>query len=194
MDHGSPFDTPFDQLPNPKQVWVGSPGSYEEGIGKLAILTPEVVAKAATEIKTGHRVTLGWELTKLDYPNLNRQPCHHQIVPLLGGVAFDDIFTMNPRMSNPFPPKQKKKEEEKKEKGEDSRILMDGRDLQNKAVSGTGCGISLKQSPARINVFSTEAQPLKRLTTERIIALAYSIGPGKVLQVCHVRVLRMLFP
>lgn len=99
----SPFDTPFDQLPNPKQVWVGSPGSYEEGIGKLAILTPEVVAKAAAEIKTGHRVTLGWELTKLDYPNLNRQPCHHQIVPLLGGVAFDDIFTMNPRMLYSFP-------------------------------------------------------------------------------------------
>lgn len=99
MSDRSPFDVPFDQLPNPKQVWVGSPGSYEEGLGKLAILTPEVVAKAAAaEIKTGRRVTMGWQLTKLDYPNLNRQPCHHQIVPLLGGVAFDDIFTMNPRM------------------------------------------------------------------------------------------------
>lgn len=94
----SPFDTPFDQLPNPKQVWVGKPGSHEEGLGKLAVLTPEVVAKAAaSEIKTGRRVTMGWELTKLDYPNLNRQPCHHQIVPLLGGVAFDDIYSMNPR-------------------------------------------------------------------------------------------------
>ena len=92
------FDLPFDQLPNPKQVWVGNPGSYEEGLGRLAILTPEVVARAAaTEIKTGRRVTTSWELTKLDYPNLNRQPCHHQIVPLLGGVAFDDIYTMNPR-------------------------------------------------------------------------------------------------
>lgn len=94
----SPFDTPFDQLPNPKQVWVGKPGSHEEGLGKLAILTPEVVAQAAAnEIKFGRRVTMGWEMTKLDYPNLNRQPCHHQIVPLLGGVAFDDIYTMNPR-------------------------------------------------------------------------------------------------
>lgn len=94
------FDTPFDQLPNPKQVWMGKPGSYEEGLGKLAILTPEVVAKAAaSEIKCGRRVTMGWELTKLDYPNLNRQPCHHQIVPLLGGVAFDDIYSMNPRKS-----------------------------------------------------------------------------------------------
>lgn len=94
----SPYDIPFDELPNPRQVWTGKPGSYEEGLGKLAILTPEVVAKAAAnEIKTGRRVTMGWELTKLDYPNLNRQSCHHQIVPLLGGVAFDDIYTMNPR-------------------------------------------------------------------------------------------------
>jgi hypothetical protein len=96
----SPFDIPFDKLPNPRQVWLGKPGSYEEGLGKLAILTPEVVAKAAAgEIKCGRRVTMGWELTKLDYPNLNRQPCHHKIVPLLGGVAFDDVYTMNPRES-----------------------------------------------------------------------------------------------
>ncbi|KAL7651987.1 hypothetical protein ACMYSQ_009309 [Aspergillus niger] len=97
----SPFDVPFDELPNPKQVWIGKPGSREEGLGKLAILTPEVVANAAaTEIKTGRRVTMGWELTKLDYPNLNRQPCHHQIIPLLGGVAFDDVYTMNPQQSS----------------------------------------------------------------------------------------------
>ncbi|RAH80605.1 hypothetical protein BO86DRAFT_448974 [Aspergillus japonicus CBS 114.51] len=100
-DRQSLFDTPFDLLPNPKQVWVGEPGSQEEGLGKLSILTPEVVAKAAaTEIKTGRRVTMAWELTKLDYPNLNREPCHHQIVPLLGGVAFDDVYTMNPQQSS----------------------------------------------------------------------------------------------
>jgi hypothetical protein len=92
------FDTPFDELPIPKQVWMGKPGSYEEGLGKLAILTPEVVARAAaSEIKCGRRVTMNWEMTKLDYPNLNRQPCSHQIVPLLGGVAFDDVYSFNPR-------------------------------------------------------------------------------------------------
>ncbi|PLB51966.1 hypothetical protein P170DRAFT_433870 [Aspergillus steynii IBT 23096] len=97
----SPFDLPFDELPNPKQVWVGSPGSYEEGLGKLAILTPEIVARAAaSEIRTGRRVTMGWDLTKLDFPNLNRQPCQHKIVPLLGGIAFDDIYTMNPQQSS----------------------------------------------------------------------------------------------
>ncbi|EAU30394.1 conserved hypothetical protein [Aspergillus terreus NIH2624] len=97
----SPFDIPFDELPNPRQVWPAKPGSYEEGLGKLAILTPEVVAKAAaSEIKTGRRVTMGWDLNKLDYPNLNRQPCEHRIVPLLGGVAYDDIYTMNPQQSS----------------------------------------------------------------------------------------------
>lgn len=92
------LDLPFDELPNPKRVWVGYPGSHEEGLGRLAILTPEIVAKAAAmEIKTGRRTTLGWEMTKLDYPNLGRQPIQHQIIPLLGGIAFDDIYTMNPR-------------------------------------------------------------------------------------------------
>ncbi|RHZ53963.1 uncharacterized protein CDV56_103327 [Aspergillus thermomutatus] len=101
MGSYSPWDIPFDELPNPRQVWVGKPGSYEEGVGKLAILTPEVVAKAAAaEIKTGRRVTMNWDMTKLDYPNLNRQPCNHQIIPLLGGVAFDDIYTMNPQQSS----------------------------------------------------------------------------------------------
>ncbi|CEO58686.1 hypothetical protein PMG11_03393 [Penicillium brasilianum] len=95
------FDTPFDELPNPKQVWVGKPGSHEEGLGKLAILTPEVVANAAaSEIKCGRLVTMNWEMTKLDYPNLNRQPCNHQIVPLLGGVAFDDVYSFNPQQSS----------------------------------------------------------------------------------------------
>ncbi|KAL4888606.1 hypothetical protein BDV59DRAFT_188264 [Aspergillus ambiguus] len=97
----SPFDIPFDELPNPRQVWPGKPGSYEEGLGKLAVLTPEVVAKAAaSEIKTGRRVTMGWDLNKLDYPNLNRQPCEHKIVPLLGGIAFDDVYAMNPQQSS----------------------------------------------------------------------------------------------
>ncbi|KAK1144415.1 hypothetical protein N8T08_005568 [Aspergillus melleus] len=101
MASKSPFDVPFDELPNPKQVWVGEPGSYEEGLGKLAILTPEAVARAAaSEIRTGRRVTMSWGLTKLDFPNLGRQPCKHTIVPLLGGIAFDDIYTMNPQQSS----------------------------------------------------------------------------------------------
>ncbi|KAF2178724.1 hypothetical protein K469DRAFT_598540 [Zopfia rhizophila CBS 207.26] len=97
----SPFDIPFDSLLDPKRVWQGTPGSREEGLGKLSILTPELVAKAAaSEIRTGKRVTLGWDLTKLEVAAFNRQPCGHEIVPLLGGFAFDDIYSFNPQQSS----------------------------------------------------------------------------------------------
>lgn len=94
----SPYNIPFDKLPNPKQVWVGVPGSREEGLGKLALLTPGVVANAAKEIQTGRRATLGWEMTKLELANLNRHPCQHHIISLLNGLAFDDVYVFNPRM------------------------------------------------------------------------------------------------
>jgi hypothetical protein len=93
----SPLDIPFDELPNPRQVWIGAPGSREEGLGRLSLLTPEVISRAAAEIKTGRRVTLGWEMTKLEAPNMNRQPCQHHIISLLNGLAFDDVYIMNPR-------------------------------------------------------------------------------------------------
>lgn len=92
------FSLPFSALPNPKRVWIGHPGSREEGLGKLSLLTPEIVKRAIlSEVKTGERATLDWSLTKLEIANLNRQPCRHEIVPLLNGVAFDDIYCMNPR-------------------------------------------------------------------------------------------------
>lgn len=97
----SVFDTPFDQLPDPKRVWLGTPGSLEEGLGKVAVLTPEVVARAASkEIRTGRRVTLGWELNKLEVAGLGRQPCKHDIIPLFPGVAYDDVYTFNPQQSS----------------------------------------------------------------------------------------------
>lgn len=92
--------TPFDSLPNKRQVWVGAPGSREEGLGRLVLLTPDVVAAAAACIRSGRRVSVGWELTKLEIANFNRLPCIHQVVPLLNGTAFDDIYTMNPQQSS----------------------------------------------------------------------------------------------
>lgn len=90
----------WDELPNPKKVWIGERGSREEGLGRLVLLTPERVLEAAqTQIKTGIRVNLGWGLDKLEYACFNRQPCELKMVPLLDGVAFDDIYTMNPRES-----------------------------------------------------------------------------------------------
>jgi hypothetical protein len=97
------FDTPYDSLPNPKRVWPSLPGSHEEGLGKLAILTSDLVVNAAKqEIRTGRRVTLGWELTKLETAGLGRQPCEHKIIPLgpFEGVAYDDVYTFNPQQSS----------------------------------------------------------------------------------------------
>jgi kynurenine formamidase len=45
-------------------------------------------------------VTVGWELTKLEIANFNRLPCSHEIVSLLDGAAFDDIYTFNPQQSS----------------------------------------------------------------------------------------------
>lgn len=95
------FDTPFDSLPDKKRVWIGKPGSREEGLGKVSILTPDIVSRAAAgEIRTGRRITLGWDLNKLECAGLGRQQCEHKIVPLLDGVAFDDVFTFNPQQSS----------------------------------------------------------------------------------------------
>lgn len=91
----------YDSLPDPRKVWTGKPGSYEEGLGRLTLLTPKVVSRAAAEcIKTGHRVSLNWDLTKLDIANFNRAPAQHHIVPLLNGAAYDDIYIFNPQQSS----------------------------------------------------------------------------------------------
>lgn len=92
---------PFDSLPNPRQVWPSAAGSREEGLGRLVLLTPSAVASAAaTCIRTGRRVNLGWDLTKLEIANFGRLPCRHEIVSLLDGAAFDDIYTFNPQQSS----------------------------------------------------------------------------------------------
>jgi hypothetical protein len=94
----SVMERSWDELPDPKRVWIGEPGSREEGLGRLVLLTSDRVANAAqSQIKTGMRVNLGWDLNKLEYACFNRQPCELKMVPLLDGVAFDDIYVMNPR-------------------------------------------------------------------------------------------------
>ncbi|KAI1379085.1 hypothetical protein F4677DRAFT_465320 [Hypoxylon crocopeplum] len=90
----------FDELPDPKRVWVGEPGSHEEGLGRLALLTEECVRRAAAQqIQTGRRVGLNWDLTKLEYPSLGRTSCDHRVVPILGGDTFDDVYLINPQQS-----------------------------------------------------------------------------------------------
>ena len=65
------FDLPekFDDLPNKLQYWPAPPGSPEEGLGMLRILTPDIVANAArTQIQTGERVCLQWGIENLNPP------------------------------------------------------------------------------------------------------------------------------
>lgn len=91
----------YDSLPDPRRVWSGAPNSREEGLGRLVLLTPDVVAKAAAScIKSGNRVSLSWDMTKLDIANFNRAPAQHHIVPLMGGAAYDDIYIFNPQQSS----------------------------------------------------------------------------------------------
>lgn len=100
VDRESLHHKDYDSLPDPRRVWTGAPGSREEGLGRLVLLTPEVVASAASCIKTGRRVSLNWELTKLDIANFNRAPAQHHIVPLFGGIAYDDVYIFNPQQSS----------------------------------------------------------------------------------------------
>lgn len=100
-DAPPPYHIPFDSLPDKRRVWHGAANSREEGLGRLAILTPEIVADAAKScIRTGIRVSLNWDLTKLDIANFNRAPTQHHVISLLGGVAFDDVYIFNPQQSS----------------------------------------------------------------------------------------------
>lgn len=69
----------------------------------LRYLTPAHVAQAAkAEIRTGERVCLNWEMTRLETPGFNRFPCEHEIVPIPNyeGIAWDDIWRFNPQASS----------------------------------------------------------------------------------------------
>ena len=172
MTGESVFDTPYDQLPNPRQVWVGSPGSCEEGLGKLSLLTPDVVSKAAaTEVKTGERVTLGWELTKLELANMNRQPCQHHIISLLNGYAFDDVYIMNPRRFNLFLEVKTKRINRQK----------------NRVVSGMVSAISPSRSLPTVKRMvagsSMEGQLLPKFSIQRMTGLECNTGLVKGSQV-----------
>ncbi|KAM0269665.1 hypothetical protein ACHAQH_009664 [Verticillium albo-atrum] len=95
-----PTELAFDELPDPKRVWAGVPGSREEGLGRLVLLTSECTRDSAQEIMTGQRVGLNWDLRKLEHPGYGRISCDHRVVPILDGDAFDDVYTINPQQSS----------------------------------------------------------------------------------------------
>lgn len=114
----------YEDLPDPRRYWPAPAGSYEEGLGMLRLLTPDVVASAArNEIKTGERVCLNWEIEKLDPPGFGRRGFEHliKVVESSKGAALDDEYHFNPQQSSqwdglrhhsgPYP--DNKKEEKK---------------------------------------------------------------------------------
>ena len=71
----APLPEKFDDLPDKRRYWPGAPGSEEEGLGMLRLLTPDVVADAArTQIQTGERVCLNWDIENLTPPGTYLAP------------------------------------------------------------------------------------------------------------------------
>ncbi|PWY77396.1 hypothetical protein BO70DRAFT_397684 [Aspergillus heteromorphus CBS 117.55] len=91
----------YDDLPDKRRYWPGAPNTRDEGLGMLRLLTPEVVAAAArTQIQTGERVCLNWDLEKLNPPGFRRKPFEHHVKWVWEGVAFDDEYHFNPQQSS----------------------------------------------------------------------------------------------
>ncbi|OAG09723.1 uncharacterized protein CC84DRAFT_1235575 [Paraphaeosphaeria sporulosa] len=90
----------FDELKDKRRFWVAEAGTKDEGLGMLRYLTPEHVAEVVqSEVRTGERVCVNWDMTRLETPGFNRFPCDHQIVPIPNyeGIAWDDIWRFNPQ-------------------------------------------------------------------------------------------------
>jgi hypothetical protein len=74
--------------------------SPEDQLGTLNLLTPEVVANAAKEIKTGQRVSLDWKLNMPSVPMFGRQAFGHEIRNKAPRSVNDDVLTFNTQCSS----------------------------------------------------------------------------------------------
>ncbi|KIX98790.1 uncharacterized protein Z520_05251 [Fonsecaea multimorphosa CBS 102226] len=66
----------------------------DDELGRLNLLTPERVSKAAGLIKSGEVVNLNWRVDYPSPPAFGRQKFKHTISPL-GDTGFDDLYDMN---------------------------------------------------------------------------------------------------
>lgn len=93
----------FDALPlragdPPYSAW-GLYGDNDE-LGTLNLLTPEVVAEAASEIRTGVRVGLDLRNDFLVEPTHGRLALKHTVLPSKGTIAIhDDMIELNTQVS-----------------------------------------------------------------------------------------------
>ncbi|KAI7972897.1 hypothetical protein EIK77_000784 [Talaromyces pinophilus] len=88
----------FEQLPLDPQ---GPPGNAwgrfgkDDELGMLNLITPDVIVKAAQEIKTGVRISLDWPLSMPSYPSFGRNPFQQEIVHRAPNCINDDILHFN---------------------------------------------------------------------------------------------------
>ncbi|KAL4886236.1 hypothetical protein BJY04DRAFT_213768 [Aspergillus karnatakaensis] len=98
-----PPQIPFENLtldPNgpPGNAW-GLFGPNNE-LGMLNLLTPELIAKAASEeIREGIRISLDLPLDRLSHPSFGRKPFKHELINKAPRVVNDDVLTFNTQTS-----------------------------------------------------------------------------------------------
>ena len=65
----------FHDLEDKKHFWPAKAGSRDEGLGMLRYLTPaHVLEVVKSEVRTGERVCVNWDMTKLETPGIQSHP------------------------------------------------------------------------------------------------------------------------
>ncbi|KPM42821.1 hypothetical protein AK830_g3764 [Neonectria ditissima] len=73
------------------------PGAPEDAawLGRLNLLTPQRVSRAAAEIKTGEIVPVNLPLNVPEGPAFGRQCFQQEIKTVVPGIAYDDVYSLN---------------------------------------------------------------------------------------------------
>ncbi|KAL8792241.1 MAG: hypothetical protein Q9195_005197 [Heterodermia aff. obscurata] len=98
-----PFDPNATAFPTRKNVprrddapenaaWVWG---KDDNLGRLNLLTPARIKAAAAEIKTGEAISINLPLNVPEVPAFHREQFKHEIKPLVEGLAYDDLYTLN---------------------------------------------------------------------------------------------------
>ena len=71
----------YDDLKDKRRYWPAKPGSEDEGLGLLRYLTPaHVAAVVQSEVQTGERVCLNWDMTKLETPGKHSEQSRSRLM------------------------------------------------------------------------------------------------------------------
>lgn len=93
----------FDALPLRKD---GPPGNAwglfgdNDQCGMLNLLAPDIISKAASEIRDGVRVSTDWPLNRMSRPCFGRAPFKHEITTKTPRAVNDDTLTFNTQSSS----------------------------------------------------------------------------------------------